>query len=243
MRKTLMALGAVGAMAVAGAANAWSWDIGGATAGSEAPGGGAFSMRLPVNDYFSSTFTAFGNPQVAANLNQLHAGNILSNLGVTLAVDTLTYFGWVDSQNRAYMAVAFNNEKGSDFSATLVGNNWSAGDNGLYSTNKVDLVGPSSIANISIVSGRTFLMVMGGYPDGSPQITMNFESPSPEFGVQYLSRVNGSASWSVIASGTATNLKGSGMNVATYVVPVPAPVMLAGLGLAGGLVLRRRLSR
>lgn len=243
MRKTLMAIGAVGAMALAGAANAWSWDISGATAGGSDPAGGAFTMRLPVNDYFSSTFTAVGNPEGTANLNQLHATNILSNLGVGLAVDTLTYFGWVDSQGRGYLGVAYLNAKGSTFDAFLAGNNWAGGERGLYSTNALGLVGDGSAGSISINSGRTFLMVMGGYPKNSPEVTLNFNSFSGDFGVQYLSQVNGSGAWSTVASGTATESEGSGMNTATYVIPVPAPVMLAGAGLIGGLAIRRRMAR
>jgi hypothetical protein len=243
MRKTLMAIGAVGAMAMATAANAWSWQIEGASANNQLVSGGEFSMRLPVNDYFSTTFPAGGDPEGAANLNQLHATNILSNLGVSLAVETLTYFGWVDSQNRAYMGVAFLNAKSSSFDATLLGDNWAGGEQGLYSTNAIDIVDDMSLANISVSSGRIFLMVMGGYPDGSPQITLNFNSPTEGFEVQYLSRINGSSAWSVLASGTATANNGSGLNSATYVIPVPAPVMLAAAGLVGGLAIRRRIVR
>lgn len=243
MRKTLMAIGVMGAMAMAGAANAWSWQIEGASADNQLVNGGEFSMRLPVNDYFSSTFPTGGDPEAGANLNQLHATNILSNLGVTLAVDTLTYFGWVDSQSRAYMGVAFHNTKGGVFNATLLGDNWAGGEQGLYSTNQIDLVDNMSLGNIAINSGRIFLMVMGGYPDGSPQITLNFNSPDDGFDVQYLSRVNGSAAWSVLASGTATANNGSGLNSATYVIPVPAPMMLAAAGLVGGIAIRRRIVR
>jgi hypothetical protein len=55
--------------------------------------------------------------------------------------------------------------------------------------------------------------------------------------VRYMSYTGGG--WITAASGTG--LPNSALNMATFVVPVPAPALLAGLGLAGALVLRRRM--
>jgi hypothetical protein len=245
MRKTLMGLGVIAAMAMAGSASAWTWSISGATAGGSSPGGGTFDIRAQVNNYFASNFGPGGNPQGAANLNQLDASNILTNLGVTLASDTLTYFSFVDAAGRGYMAAAYLNSKGSNFEAFVSGNNWLGGSQGLFSTHSLAIVGGGSAGVVTIQSGRTFLMVMGGYESGAAQITMNFNSEPNNggFGVNYLSYNYGTSSYGVLASGSATESQGSGMNVAVYTVPVPAPMMLAGLGIVGGIALRRRLAK
>lgn len=244
MRRTLMGIGVVAAMAMAGGANAFTWRIEGATAGGSSIAGGEFDMRAPVNNFFTANFGPGGNPQGTANLNQLQAGTILSNLGVTLAVNTMTYFSWVDNAGRGYMAAAYENSKGANFTTSLAGISLGSGSQGLFSTNAFALVDPGfSTATVTVQSGRIFLMVMGGYPSGSPQISLNFGGASEAYAVQYLSRVNGSPSWSVLASGNATTNQGSAMNVASYTIPVPAPVLLAGAGLLGAVALRRRVAR
>jgi hypothetical protein len=247
MRRSVMGIGALVAIAVAGSANAFTWHIGGATGASGIPlavGGSTFEMRAPVNNYFAANFGPGGNPQGAANLNQLQASNVLTNLGVTLAADTMTYFSWVDDAGRGYMAAAYRNSKGSAFTTQLSGLSIVSGSQGLFSTNAFASVSSfSSNAAVTIDSGRTFLMVMGGYLTGSPQIQLAFGGASEGYGIEYLSRVNGSAAWSVIASGTATTTAGSAMNVAAYTIPVPAPMLLAAAGLGGAVALRRRVAR
>ncbi len=244
-RLGLLASAVLTTLMMAGSASAGYWSIVGAVAGGSAPGGGAFSMDSPVNNYFASNFGPGGNPQGAANLSQTDATNILSNLGVVLASNTLTYFGFVDAAGRGYMAVAFKNTTASAFEAFLSGNGLASGSQGLYSTDSLILVSPgASAGSFNIGTNSTFLMVMGGFSSGSASISLNFNPNSGSIDVRYLSYNSGTSSYAAVASGVATTLQGSGglMAFQAAAVPVPAPMLLASAGLVVGLLLRRRLA-
>jgi hypothetical protein len=240
MRRTSFAAGIAAACAFTGSLHAWTWDIVGANAGGQQPEGGAFKIRAPVNDYFASNFGPGGNPMGAANLTQSEAGDILSAVGLTLSSKTLTYFSWADSAGLGYMAIALHNTSATAFTARITGMNWLSGTAGLFSTNALLSTGYGSLSPISVAAGETFLLVMGGYLSGAPQITFNLNTANGPFGVEYLSYNYGAGTYGVRASGNADSTNGSGMNVATYTVPVPAPLWMAGVGILGGLALRRR---
>lgn len=241
MRKSLVAASIAAVCATTGSLHAWTWDIVGANAGGVQPEGGAFQIRAPVNDYFASNFGPGGNPMSGANLTQGEAGDIIAAVGLSLSSKTLTYFGWADSAGLGYMAIALHNTSASAFTARIYGMNWLSGSAGLFATNSLDVTGYGSTSTISVAAGETFLMVMGGYVSGSPQITFNLNTANGPFGVEYLTYDYGAAAYEVRASGGGNQTAGSGMNVATYTVPVPAPMVLAGLGLLGGALLRRRV--
>ena len=252
----LMAVTVAGLAAVlASPAAASYWSISGATAGGVSPGGGRFDLYTQVTQYFTANHGPGGNPQGSSNLTQGEAGGILGAASLSLAANTLTYFGWVDSANRGYMAVAYQNTGSTAFSAFISGNNWSRGSQGLFSTHAIGFVSSGSASNISVAGGTTFLMVMGGYQSGDPQITFNLGSANSNFGVEYLSYDSVLGQYVVEASGTGTPQAGSGMNVASYTAeaminfgPVTTAVpgggamaiAVAASGLAG--TLRRRRS-
>lgn len=239
MRRTLMAAGVLAAMGLAGSAHAFSWEISGATAGGVAPGGGKFKIFSPVNNYFAANYGPGGNPQGAANLDQSDATAIIGAVGLSLSAKTLTYFSWSDNAGLGYIAVAMHNTSATAFTAFISGSNWLAGSAGLFSTSPLLLTGIGSGGSISVAAGETFLMVMGGYVSGAPQVTFNLNTANGPFGVEYLSYNYVASAYGIRASGSGTQTAGSGMNVATYTIPVPAPLALAGAGLAGAVAIRR----
>lgn len=251
------AAAAVGVALVCGSTDASYWSISGATAGGVSTGGGRFDIYTELSHHFTANYGPGGNPMGMANLSDEAASGVLGALSLTVADNTLTYFGWVDNANRGYMGFAFRNTEATAFSAGIAGMNWLSGTQGLFSTHAVDSTGYSSSSWLTVASNSTFLMVMGGYDSGASQITFNLQLANRSFGVEYLSFDAESGQYGVEASGTGTPSAGSGMSVATYTaeamisfgpitataVPAGAPVWLAAAaaGLSG--TLRRRRSR
>ena len=247
---------AVGASLAGGVAHASYWSISGATSGGVSTGGGQFDIYTELSHHFTANHGPGGNPMGSANLGDAEAAAVLGSLSLSLADNTLTYFGWVDASNRGYMGFAFRNTEATAFSAGVAGMNWLTGTQGLFSTHALDYAGYSSSSWLSVASNSTFLMVMGGYDSGASQITFNLQMANRNFGVEYLSFDESSGQYLVEASGTGTPSAGSGMSVATYTAeamiafgPITTSVVpgggamaiaVAASGLAG--TLRRRRS-
>lgn len=228
-----LAAAVVGASLLCGATHASYWTISGATAGGVSTGGGRFDIYTELSHHFTANHGPGGNPMGSGNLSPEGASGVLGSLSLSVANDTLTYFGWVDNLNRGYMGIAFKNTQETAFSGFISGMNWMSGTQGLFSTHGLMFVGYGSGSSISVASGETFLLVMGGYESGDPQITFNLGSANRNFGVNYMSYDASKGHYTVEASGTGTPSAGSGMNVATYtaeamisfgpIVPVAVP--------------------
>ena len=207
-------------------------------------------MDSPVNNYFASNFGPGGNPQGAANLSQTDATNILGNLGVVLASNTLTYFGFYQG-SYGYFGVAFKNTTGSQITFDTTFSRTNQALKGVQVAGSSTLGTYSSVGNggngtwsglMTVAAGDTFYAVVGGFAGYIPMTfalsgVVDFGGVSR--GVQYLSHnVYAPGTYTVAGSGNGFT---SNMQFAMFNIPVPAPALLAAAGLVGAAVVRRRM--
>jgi len=219
-----------------------------------------------INGGFDTTvFTASGNAHhdiansgglsgAQTNFDALlgSSGAGLSN-GVTLAADTLYYFGYTDSSTGlGYFGFTYtaggagqtlnvnwtgSNPTGGFYSAegTIGGANSVTSTYGSYGSNQY-----SSTA-LSLGSGDSLYGVFAGMTATSTVQGNIASTVGTNFNVAYLTWT-GSA-WTVSGSGSTSGTSNHFLAVSTYSVPVPAPALLAGAGLVGAAALRRRMAK
>ena len=252
MRKSMFATAVVATAGLAASANAGFWSISGANYIN------GTTTNLSVSSLANSSYTGISGFGGSANTETLlSAGDvttILTGVGVTLASNTLTYFGFDGAVGPAlgYFGVAFKNTSGSNYYFNMQGGSQAAGGSqGVLITDLSGQVGGGQWANtfgspFTVASGSTFLVVFGGLAVGTSfqyqaesMATASGGAGGASFAIDYLS-FNGSAYASAASASTAT---ASGLNTALYQIPVPAPVLLAGAGLVGAAALRRRMTK
>lgn len=245
MRKSMIATAVVATAGLAASANAGFWSISGANY----TNGG--NINLPVNrvdnqvsTYVSTTFSGSAGTETA--LNSTDVTGVLTSLGVTLANNTLTYFGFEGSSaGPGFFGIAFKNTSGSAFYLNMQAGSQSAGGSeGVLTTHTGTIggFGSSWSSAATVTSGTTMLIMFGGLNVG---VSFDFQTQSltstggqgAAFAIEYLDW-DGSAYAQLASAGTAT---ASGLNAALYQIPVPAPALLAGAGLVGAAALRRRM--
>ena len=242
MKKSLIGLGVIAAMAVGGAANAGYFNI----QDGEAPvGTGTFTGLIQTGTSASvgvtmSTLTLSGINSLA----QPSADNVATALlgsGFASQTGTLVYFG-VKENDLGYFGVLFIGH-GASFSLSV--QNASPPGNGVYRSE-----GPTFPAGESLNptsgdyfwsrtvagSGQAYLWLFTEL-DHKATIGGDAQAYDSSMTVQYMTYSGGS--WSIADS--RSGVASSALNMATFIVPVPAPALLAGLGLAGALALRRRM--
>lgn len=251
MRKSMIATAVVATASLAASANAGYFDITGSSVNT-----GSGNTNISVADL--NAMPQGANPLVADGVNnqkQLTVAQFTAITGAlagSLQTNTLTYFG-MDSGGgapaffgfafKATSSYTFGTMQYADdniytapitsgvYAATYDGTN--TGGIGTYSTSTKQW----STAGITVAANTTLLVMFAGLPVGGA-VAGNTTSATL-FGVEYLSW-NGtgfSSNYSVGGAGS------SGLNVSTYQVPVPAPVLLAGAGLVGAAALRRRMAK
>jgi len=254
MRKSAIAIVAVAAMGVAGAANAGYWEVTGAnyangsnfdigSGPSSTLGGPTMTLTNGVHDSSALGGSPLSFDPVAAT------GTVLTGLGITLANNTLTYFGFDQtSTGPGSFGVAFKAVGGNIRLGFNAGANASNGDQGVLANMPVvagslNTFGGAFMGTFDVASGSTLVVVFGGLASGG-QFSLNVtRASSPgsmsNFEISYLSFSGGSYT----QVGSATNATASGLNIGTYAIPVPAPALLAGAGLVGAAALRRRMAK
>jgi hypothetical protein len=249
MKKSMIATAVVATAGLAASANAGYWTISGANYQNGGTNNIAISsVTNQVNTYVSTTFGGAAGTQTT--LTGAEVTSTLSNLGVTLSNNTLTYFGFEDSATGpGYFGIAFKNTSGSNYYLNLQAGSFAAsGSEGVLTSHSGTLsgFGNSSWNSAATVADSTTMLVMfGGLNVGvgfdfqAQSLNSSGTAAGASFAISYLNW--GGAAYSQVASAaTATT---SGLNTALYAVPVPAPALLAGAGLVGAAALRRRMAK
>jgi hypothetical protein len=248
MKKSMIATAVVATAGLAASANAGYWSITGAN---YVNGGSSniavSSLENQVNTYVSSTFTGTALSQTV--LSSAGVTNSLTNLNVTLADNTLTYFGFEDTGGGpGYFGIALKNNSGGAYYLNMTAGSQAAnGSEGVLTSHSGTIVGSSWASSATIADGTTMLVMFGGFNVGQSfqfqtesMLSDGVTSGGAAFAISYLNW-GGTGVYSEVASaGTATS---SGLNTALYAVPVPAPALLAGAGLVGAAALRRRMAK
>jgi hypothetical protein len=255
MRKSVLAMAAVAAMGVVGSANAGWFVIQNASAS------GGNGGTLPVNGTRMDVAN-LGIANSTGNTLQPLSGTdfaaITGSLGGALSVNTLTYFGLENgAQGPAFFGFAYSATENITFnvnmnhagtpsnaagSGVLVG---VSSDNGATAPSSLGTYGDlsntySATAPLSLSTGETIIVLFAGL-QATSRVAGSFDLVSGPTGytmdISYLSFDAGS--WSSVGGiGSAT---ASQLNISTYTIPVPAPMLLAGAGLIGAAALRRRM--
>jgi hypothetical protein len=251
MKKSMIATAVVATAGLAASANAGYWTISGANYQNGGTNNIAISkVDNQVNTWVSSNFTGPGT--VAGQETLLSTSgvtNSLTNLNVSLAANTLTYFGFEDTASGpGFFGIAFKNTSGSSYYFNLQAGSQAAGGTKGVLTSHSGTVGFGnswSALGTTVTTGSTLLVMFGGLAAGqgfdfqAQSLNSTGTAAGASFAISYLNW--GGAAYSQVASAaTATT---SGLNTALYAVPVPAPALLAGAGLVGAAALRRRMAK
>ena len=248
MKKSTIAA-AVVATAFAASANAGYFAIAGASynPGSTPLVPGNFNMAASATDFSSNTPVT---PSVTGPnlISALNSADVTALNGISAAADTITYFSYMDSSNKGYFGIIINTTVSRTLTISMT---YNAGDGAAGGTKGVltnagisgEFLGGGTFIdqNQAVTSGKTYY-IFGGLANGSGfnGSVSNGTNETGNFGIAYLSW-NGSG-WTTMAS-LASGATGSAISVASYVVPVPAPALLAGAGLVGAAALRRRMAK
>lgn len=248
MRKSMIATAVVATTALAASANAGFWNISGANYVNGTTTNLSISSMANGSYAGISGFGGSANTQTALSAGDV--STILTGVGITLANNTLTYFGF-DGGSLGYFGIAFKNTTANSYFFNMQGGSQAAsGTQGVLTTHSGQVGGGQWANNFgspfNVAAGSTLLVVFGGLGVGT---SFQFQAESmlsstggtggAAFAIDYLT-FNGSAYASSVSASTAT---ASGLNTALYQVPVPAPALLAGAGLVGAAALRRRMAK
>jgi len=247
MKKSMIATAVAATAGLAASANAGYWTISGANYVNGGTNNIAVSsLENQVNTWVSSNLP--GSALAETILSTTGVNNSLTNLNVTLADNTLTYFGFEDAASGpGFFGIALKNTSGSAYYLNMTAGSQAAnGSEGVITSHSGTIVGSSWASSATIADGETMLVMFGGLNAGQSfqfqtesMLSDGVSSGGAAFAVSYLNW-NGSAYSEVASAATATS---SGLNTALYAVPVPAPALLAGAGLVGAAALRRRMAK
>jgi hypothetical protein len=243
MKKRLI-VGAIAAVGMAASANAGYFAIAGA---SYNPGAinltpNSFNMQTNEVTDFTANTAGSGPGTISAITN---GTDLVALAGITAAADTVTYFSY-QVGTLGYFGIIINSTVNRSMNISMLkngGDGASGGTKGVMTNASISgetLSGGNFIdTNQAIGIGKTFY-VFGGLKGGSGfnGSVGNGTGESGNFGINYLSWESGS--W-VSKASLASGATASSISVAAYVVPVPAPALLAGAGLIGAVALRRRM--
>ena len=251
MRKSVLAMAAVAAMGVVGSANAGYWSLSGMNyvnnGNTNTIGTSVSNMN---NDLLSSPVTGG-----AANTLTVDAdvADILgaSGAGISLADNTLTYFGFDGGASGPGYFVAAFKAVGTNFALEFTGGaNIGGGTQGVIASQTAD---SSSFAtfggnptgawtgSFDVADGTTLVLMFGGLANGDSFTLAVDRIVAPLYGSTFDIAYFGYSGGSYSQYAGATGATKSGLNSALYTIPVPAPVLLAGAGLIGAAALRRRM--
>jgi len=259
MKKSMIAA-VVAATAFAATANAGYFTIASATVGGT-------SLTTPTGTYAATQASANFNV-TASNITQAGATGVGFGAGTALNTTLLTagqtssiataigavqgelrYFGFDSGGGApAYFGFAYVATGGENFSWSFAGASAANAANGVFASADTGYsngsglsngwLGTAFVGNLSgLTAGQTIIAIFAGMGVGDVIGGANVSDTT--MNVRYLSYTSGA--WNVVAS--ADGASSSNLNFATYQVPVPAPVLLAGAGLVGAAALRRRMAK
>ena len=248
MKKSMFATAVVAAVGLAATANANWFQIQSASVvgtslttptGTYTSGNSSGTFNITASNVAQAGASGVSFTGTSGNayvLSQANANAIVTAIGLT-GNGSLAYFGF-DSNGAtpAYFGIAFIGHGGtvdwtmgnaniaslgvySSFASQFGGNTWETAGAGIATTAGVNYV--------AIFAGVSAGTQMGGGQVSDSSINVNY--------------LTYSGGWSAVA--TATGATSSSLNYATYQVPVPAPVLLAGAGLLGAAAVRRRFAK
>ena len=259
MRKSVLAMAAVAAMGTAGAANADFFTISSATVVGS-------TLTTPAGSY-NSTQASANFTVNAGDIADAGASGVTFGLGAALtttvldASDTtaiatavgatagqLRYFGFdTGGSAPAYFGFVYVTTGTEDFTWSFANASAANVANGVFASTDLGVSGTGGGGGwlsstfqgtrSSAGAGEVYLAIFAGMQVDDFVGGSNVSDTS--MNVRYLSFNSGTSSWDIV--GFAEGASSSNLNVATYSIPVPAPVLLAGAGLIGAAALRRRM--
>ena len=252
MRKSVLAMAAVAAMGAAGAANASFFQIRDA---SYSLGGtptvlGNFVMDSAlvgsvINTAGATDVTVGGSASTVSELNNAAVGDIITSIGANGSGNArMTYFSMYDSvANRGYFGFVFeNNATARDLTVSMGNANLATGGVFTNYDGSNSGFGGGTFQSVfglfgqpQLAANATYIAIFAGVPVGT-EIGAGTVSDQA-FSLQYLDWTG--TGWNALHS--AEGVTSSSLNYATYSIPVPAPMLLAGAGLIGAAALRRRM--
>jgi len=248
MKKSMIAA-AVAATAFAATANAGFWSLSGMNYQN---GGVPQTIGTGNGTMGNNQITPPSVAGATANTLSVDAtiSSVLGTLSITLADDTLTYFGFDGgAAGPGYFGIAYKASAsggvGLNFSS---GVNAGGGTQGVLATQATSNFGGNGSfggfgdfsGNFIVADSTTLVVLYGGFAAGDGfTLDVTRTSGAAGFAISYLT-FNG-ASYNQFAS--AASATKSGLNTALYAIPVPAPALLAGAGLVGAAALRRRMAK
>jgi hypothetical protein len=263
MMRTAFAVASIVAASMASIAGAGQWSVANAAAnGSPSP-----PNPFTVQDVASlALFNGVSNVDLSANA----ANNVVQDVGLetellnlnggamsATAGNTLISFFGIHNTNDGldYFGFVIDNQTASGVSFNLSTSFFTTGSNGAISSNTNVLTafndpvyGPGHFVDtalggttsFSVGAGQADYFMFAGVGQGDVVAMGGGVAPSNSIvSVQWLT-----AGYAVAYSDTTTGLGGANveLGLVTNVVPVPAPALLAAVGLAGAAVVRRRLA-
>lgn len=254
MRRTVLCASVMAAAAICGSSSAALWQINNAAAN---------GAPVPPNPFFVSSVGSFALNDGTSNINL--SGNAANNVVQNLALESvllglgggvmsanagqilISFFGLentVDGLN--YFGFVIDNQSGGNVNLNLGSSFFYTGSNGAISSNTNSMTAFASPFAGHSVDSTTFAMGSGqadyflfaGLTYGDMVGMGGSVSPIGAITtVQWLD-----ANFTVAYSDTTTGPGGQNveLGLATNVIPVPAPALLAGAGLLGAGALRRR---
>jgi len=185
------------------------------------PGGSFDAITSSLGSLGNNTITYFGLENGAAGPGFFGFAFKAVTWNYTLNINLTSAFGVPAGDG---MFVGYSNDGGATVSAV-----------GTYDGASYDY----SLNPVFVGANFTLIVLFAGlYPDSAVSGSISTVGGGT-FDVDYLSYESGS--WASL--GNATNTSFSNLNIATYAIPVPAPMLLAGVGLVGAAVLRRRMTK
>lgn len=243
MKKSMIAA-AVVATAFAATANAGYFAIAGA---SYNPG----SQNMPVSNFSMNTssvdYTA-ATAGTGANTISALSGTSVTALGaITTSANTVTYFSFQDAGGLGYFGIIINTSVTRSLTISMAvnsGDGASGGSKGVLTNAPITgeyISGGTFIDTAQSFTAGTYYYIFGGLANGSAfNGSVSRASGTDTFGISYLTFSGSNQSTVTSLASGATS---SSISVASYVVPVPAPALLAGAGLVGAAALRRRMAK
>jgi len=250
--KTGIVIATVVATSLAGTASAGLWNVANAAAnGSPSP-----PNPFTVNDVASIALNdGVGNINMSANaantvVQNSNLTSVLLGLGggamsASAGTALISFFGLHNTNDGLdYFGFVLDNQTGSAVSLNLTSAFYTSGANGAISNNANTMSVSGSgytvdTTGFSVGAGSADYFLFAGVGIGDQVAMGGSVSPNSSIvAVQWLT-----TNYAVAYSDTTTGVGGANieLGLVTNNVPVPAPLLLGGAGLAGAMAVRRRM--
>lgn len=250
--KTGIVIATVVATSLAGTASAGLWNVANAAAnGSPSP-----PNPFTVNDVASIALNdGVGNINMSANaantvVQNANLTSVLLGLGggamsASAGTALISFFGLHNTNDGLdYFGFVFDNQTGSAITLNLTSAFYTSGSNGAISNNANTMTASGSgytvdTTGFSVGAGSADYFLFAGVGIGD-QVAMG-GSVAPNSSIVTVNWLT--TNYAVAFSDVTTGIGGANieLGLVTNNVPVPAPLLLGGAGLAGAMAVRRRM--